>query len=70
MHQRKERFDVKAKIERILHYVYYIKKVENIGINEINNIGEAYMVSYDYISKNCYGIYIDFRLISLIIYYS
>ena len=52
-HQRKKRFNTKAKIERILHSVCYIKIVENIGPDEIHNIGEAYRVSYDCISKNC-----------------
>ena len=58
-----KRFNIKAKIERILHNVFYIKIVENIEPDEMHHIGETYKVSYHCISKNCEGVYLDFHLI-------
>ena len=37
-HERKERFNVKVKIERIQHNVCYIMIIENIGTDEIHRI--------------------------------
>ena len=47
-----------------------IKIVENSGPDEIHSIGEAYKVSYDYISKSWEGIYLDLHLIYFAIVFS